>query len=131
MGARDVSVPVSVYAGERPVPVRAPLPTGAEWVASTPYSVGVEEEVMILDPASGALAVSRAGLAELPKELAGRIQPETHQSAVELATAPHREVSEVGRDAIDLRRRLQSHLAEHGLALAAAGTHPEAVWTDI
>jgi glutamate---cysteine ligase / carboxylate-amine ligase len=86
---------------------------------------------MILDPASGALAVGRAGLDELPGELVGHIQPETHQSAVELATAPHREVSQVGREAIDLRRRLQSHFAEHGLALAAAGTHPQAVWTDI
>jgi glutamate---cysteine ligase / carboxylate-amine ligase len=120
MGAREPHVPVS-----------APLPAWAEWVASTPYSVGVEEEVMILDPASGALAVGSGGLDDLPPDLVGRAQPETHQSAAELMTTPHREVSEAGREARTLRRRLQSHLAEHGLALAAAGTHPQAVWTDI
>jgi glutamate---cysteine ligase / carboxylate-amine ligase len=116
---------------EPSVSVIAQLPAWAEWVASTPYRVGVEEEVMILDPASGALAAGGAALDDLPRDLGERVHPETHQSAAELATTPHREASEVGREAGFLRRRLQSHLAEHGLALAAAGTHPLAVWTDI
>jgi carboxylate-amine ligase len=59
------------------------------------------------------------------------VQPETHQSAAELTTAPHRDAGGAGREAGALRRRLERHLAEHGLVLASAGTHPRAVWTDI
>jgi hypothetical protein len=35
---------------------RSDLPGWAEWTPSHPYTVGIEEEVMILEPRTGALA---------------------------------------------------------------------------
>jgi glutamate---cysteine ligase / carboxylate-amine ligase len=87
--------------------------------------VGLEEEVMLLDPDSWMLA-QRADevLAVLGNELAGHCSAETHEAALELNTRPHATVggaiAELGR----LRERLARHARDLGLATAAAGMHP-------
>ena len=111
---------------------RAQLPEWAEWTPSTPYSVGIEEEVMVLDPATGSLARDTDHvLTELPLDLAAHVRPETHQAAAELGTSPHLTAEPALREAIALRQRLLDHLDSHGLTAAAAGTHPMALWTDV
>jgi carboxylate-amine ligase len=87
--------------------------------------VGLEEEVMLLDPDTWKLA-QRADqlLSALGEDLAGSCSAETHEAALELTTGPHATVggaiAELGR----LRERLARDARAIGLATAAAGMHP-------
>jgi glutamate---cysteine ligase / carboxylate-amine ligase len=103
----------------------------SDWQPSTPYTIGVEEEVMLLDPADWSLAQrSDDVLPQLPAELAEHVSAETHQGALELSTDPHRTVAGAVDQLAGLRAWLAGELAEQGLAAAAAGTHPFALWSD-
>ena len=106
----------------------ADIPAWALWSdagARTPWTVGVEEELMLVDPATGALASrSEEVLAALPDSIAGHARAETHGSALELATDPHRTVGDAVRQLGALRAGLREALEPLGLAAAVAGTHP-------
>src|SRR5260370_23099816 len=66
------------------------IPAWAEWARSEPYTVGIEEEVMLLHPADWRLAHHGDQiLASLPDELACHSAAETHQGTLVLATVPH------------------------------------------
>ena len=100
-------------------------PRWADWQPSTPYTVGLEEEVMLLDPDTWMLA-QRADevLAELGDELAGHCSAETHEGALELNTRPHATVAGAIAELGALRARLAHHARDLGLATAVAGMHP-------
>jgi glutamate---cysteine ligase / carboxylate-amine ligase len=105
----------------------------AEWnTAVDPYSVGVEEEVMLLDPQKRwALAQRIEDVLEvLPPGLVGYVSAETHQAAIELRTDPHESVGAVIAQLRRLRVELVTLLGRMGLAAAAAGTHPLALWSE-
>jgi glutamate---cysteine ligase / carboxylate-amine ligase len=103
----------------------------AAWQPSAPYSVGLEEEVMLLDPRGWSLAQrSDDVLPQLPGALAAHVSAETHQAAIELATDPHPTVGAAIAQLRDLRAWLAAELRHLGLAVAAAGTHPFAMWTE-
>ena len=102
----------------------------AEWNSSTPYSVGIEEEVMLLDPDDWSLAQRIDDvLPRLSSQLAARATAETHGAALELASHPHDGVQGVAREIATLRGELVRELAGVGLRVASAGTHPFAMWT--
>jgi carboxylate-amine ligase len=108
------------------------LPGWAEWTnTAEPWTIGIEEEVMLLDPETGAPA-SRVEdvLAALPDELAAHAAAETHGSALELATAPHGRVDAGVAELADLRAGLADTLRAMGLSAAVAGTHPLATWSE-
>jgi glutamate---cysteine ligase / carboxylate-amine ligase len=109
-----------------------PLPGWAEWkVRAAPWTVGVEEEVMLLDPVTWMPASrSEEALAALPPEMAAHAAAETHGSAVELATDPHPTAAGAVEQLTQLRAGLAEGLDRIGLAAAAAGTHPLASWED-
>ena len=108
-----------------------PLPDWARWSESAPYSVGIEEEVMILDPADLSLARrTEQALQALPDDLAGHASAETHEAAIELATSPCSSVEEAGDQVLELRAALLGELGDAGLSAGSAGTHPFAMWTD-
>lgn len=100
----------------------------AEWAAWRPseaYTVGIEEEVMLLDPADWALTQrGDAVLSGAGEDLAGRCAAETHDAALELRTAPHATVREAIAELGELRNLLTRDLDRLGLAAAACGTHP-------
>jgi carboxylate-amine ligase len=110
--------------------VGAELPHWAQWnrgAAAAPWTVGLEEEVMLLEPGSGAPAWrSEDVLVRLGPELVPHVRAETHACALELATDPHATVAE----AIDELGRLRSQLARAvrgaGMGVAVCGTHPMA-----
>ena len=105
----------------------------AEWnTAVRPYSVGVEEEVMLLDPQHGwALAQRIEDVLEvLPPGLVNYVSAETHQAAIELRTDPHESVATAIAQLRRLRVELDALLGGMGLAAAAAGTHPSALWSE-
>lgn len=103
----------------------------AEWKSTAPYSVGIEEEVMLLDPGDWSLAQrSDDVLPRLSPELASRATAETHGAALELASHPHDLAQDAAREIAGLRRELARELDGTGLRVASAGTHPFALWTD-
>jgi len=110
-------------------------PRWAEWnaeAAATPWTLGLEEEVMLVDPLHWSLA-SRVDevLPLLPPVLAARAAPETHGCTLELASRPHRTVAGAVGELASLRAGLADVLARLELRAAACGTHPFAQWDEI
>jgi carboxylate-amine ligase len=105
----------------------------AYWSGSEAYTLGVEEEVMLLDPAGDWSLAERIDdvLPRLSERLGTRVAGETHGSAVELSTHPHALVDDAADQAHRLRLTLVKELAPLGLRAAAAGTHPTAVWNEM
>src|SRR5215217_9262780 len=69
-------------------------------------------------------------LAALPEEMRGRTAAETHGSALELATRPHRDVAGAASELCELRHALARVLHPLGMRAAVAGTHPFTLWED-
>jgi glutamate---cysteine ligase / carboxylate-amine ligase len=96
----------------------------------TPWTVGVEEEVMLLDPTDWSLA-SRAD-AVMKQLTAGELKEhtstETHGSALELRTDPHETASEGLTQLERLRSELARELDRLGMKAAVAGLHPFTQW---
>lgn len=100
--------------------------------AARPWTVGLEEEIMLLDGDGWGLADrSDEVLPHLSAELATRVSPETHSSVLEVQTGPHARASAATAELAHLRRELAGELAEIGLCAAVAGLHPFAVWSDV
>jgi glutamate---cysteine ligase / carboxylate-amine ligase len=96
-----------------------------------PYTLGVEEEVMLLQPGRWSLAQSSDEvLARLSRELSRHASPETHASVLELTTGIHADVDGIVGELARLRNRLTCELGAMGLSAAAAGTHPVSVWEE-
>jgi carboxylate-amine ligase len=105
-----------------------PLPEWARWRVSDPYTVGAEEEVMLLDAQCELAHVADSVIPELPTELAAHVAPETHGAALEIASGVHARVSGVAGELRELRVGLECAVGERGMRLAGSGTHPCAVW---
>jgi carboxylate-amine ligase len=121
---------------ERHVPPETARPRASapwsKWRHGNEYTLGIEEEVMLLDPRDWSLAPAIDDvLAALPDELRQHVSSETHSSAAELRTGAHATVGgaidELGR----LREQLSAVLGSLGLAAGVAGTHPSAVWHEM
>jgi len=98
-----------------------------------PYGVGIEEEVMLVDPQRRWALAQRIDdvLHELPGALADHVSAETHQAAIELTTDPHDSVGSAVSQLRALRVELVHALGGIGLAAAGSGTHPLALWSDM
>jgi carboxylate-amine ligase len=96
-----------------------------------PFTVGVEEEFQIVDPATWDL---RSHVSELlasgTPAFGDLIKPELHQSIVEVGTKICTDISELAHEIIRTRRDLAESAERVGLRIAAAGTHPFADWKD-
>jgi carboxylate-amine ligase len=93
---------------------------------SAPLSIGVEEEVMLLDAETLApVPAVRQLLADADgRELPGRLKTELHASVVELNTDVCGSVQEAVEALATLRATAAELLERRGLRLAAAGSHP-------
>jgi carboxylate-amine ligase len=90
-----------------------------------PYSVGAEEELMLLDGQSLGLAGrAQEVITAMPPHLADRVAPETHAGALEIATGVHATAGAAAAELRALRAELSGRLAMHGLRAASAGIHP-------
>ena len=109
-------------------------PAWAQWRsdrATADWTIGIEEEVMLLDPATWSLApVIDDLLPSLSHELAASVAAETNAATVELATGVHTRVDDAIHELATLRERLRLELATVGLRAATAGTHPMSEWED-
>jgi len=96
------------------------------------YTLGIEEELMIVDEETLGLSNSierlLADLGEIPTE--GEVKPELMESVCEIATTPVRNTVEAGAQLRSLRQTVNQVAQRHGCAIGSAGTHPFALWED-
>ena len=92
------------------------------------YTVGIEEELMILDPDTYALVNAIDDLLEDSPD--GEIKPELIQSVLEISTKPCADIREAGAALRALRRQVRDIADRHGLCIGSAGTHPFGRWED-
>jgi glutamate---cysteine ligase / carboxylate-amine ligase len=93
------------------------------------YTVGIEEELMILDSSSlDLVSAIDSMLGEEPPT--GMIQPELLESVLEIATSPCPDISTAGAELLSLRGLVRDRARSRGLEIGAAGTHPFARWED-
>jgi carboxylate-amine ligase len=100
-------------------------------VKPPPFTVGIEEEYLLVDRATRALVpeAPAAMLAACERRLEGQVSPEFLRSQIEVQTRPHATVGAARADLARLRRTIAEEAARHGLAPVAAATHPFADWS--
>ena len=96
------------------------------------WTIGVEEEFLVVDADSGRLRPDGPALLPEARRRLGEeeVHPELHRSQLEVNTSVEATLADVRREVTKLRRGLAGILAERGYRLAATGTHPFSVWTD-
>jgi glutamate---cysteine ligase / carboxylate-amine ligase len=94
--------------------------------SSDPYTLGVEEEYMLLDGTSFDLVqhVETVLAAIEGHELQHRIAPELMQSVLEIATPVCRTAGDVMRELTTLRGYVTKVARDGGMRVGSAGTHP-------
>jgi carboxylate-amine ligase len=90
------------------------------------YTIGIEEELMILDASSFDLANEVEALLEPAP--AGEIKPELMESVLEISTDPCETTTAAAEQLRALRAQVSQTAASKGLAIGSAGTHPFALW---
>jgi carboxylate-amine ligase len=93
---------------------------------SDPYTLGVEEEYMLLDSETFDLVqhIDTVLAAIAGHELEERINAELMQSVIEITTPVCRRPADVQRELTALRSYVTSVAATKGLRVGSAGTHP-------
>jgi len=94
-------------------------------------TIGIEEEYQIVDPETGELT---SYITEILKSdrvvLRELMKPELHQSVVEVGSTICETVSDAREEVVRLRRLVRDEVAQKGLRIVAAGTHPYSSWQD-
>ena len=97
----------------------------------TPFTVGVEEELMLVDAETLELRQGiETVLEDLGEDYEERVKPELIQSVLEIATAPHETVAEAAKELGSLRETVRAAAERHGMSTAASGTHPTGLWEE-
>jgi len=98
--------------------------------STAPYTLGVEEEYMLLDPASFDLVDRVETVLEATElgECAGQVSCELFQSEIEVQTPVCADVPEAARELTRLRTHVARHAEAAGVRFASAGTHPFALF---
>jgi carboxylate-amine ligase len=92
-----------------------------------PFSLGLEEELFVVDPDSGRLMnVGPAAIDQLGEVERGEVKSELHRSQIELITGVCTTVDEAIGELCELRRAV----LDTSVGLIASGTHPTAVEGD-
>mgnify|MGYP002725634540 CR=1 FL=1 len=94
------------------------------------FTIGIEEEYLLVDPVTRGLA------SDPPEELFGEcekllgelIKPEFLKSQIEVATGICKDISEARMDLSRLRSTVAEVAGKHGLHPIAASTHPFSEW---
>lgn len=96
------------------------------------FSVGVEEEYLLVARADGALVSEppTSMLADCEARLAGQVSPELLRSQIEVGTRPCETMAETRADLARLRRTVAEVATGHGLGVIASSTHPFAEWDE-
>ncbi len=95
------------------------------------FSLGIEEEYLLVDVDSRALAEAPEGFIDSCRsDLADQVSPEFLQCQVEIGTKVCANIGEAREELRRLRSTIASHAARHGLAPIAVSCHPLADWKE-
>jgi glutamate---cysteine ligase / carboxylate-amine ligase len=94
------------------------------------FTIGIEEELMILDPETLGLANAIEAVLEEYGGESGEVKPELLEPVLEIATDPHRDTRSAGEQLRMLRRSVAEAAGRRDLLIGSAGTHPFALWED-
>ena len=93
------------------------------------FTIGVEEEYLIVDPVTRAFRADALTLLDKARHTLGeQVQPEVQLSQIETATSICSTLSDVRRELLHLRREVLAAASQVGVSIAAAGTHPFTHW---
>ena len=97
-----------------------------------PFTIGIEEEYLLIDPKTGDLATDPPAsiLKECERRLGERVTPELLRAQIEIGTKVCGSIAEVTDDLAMLRRCIRDVAGAHGLTFIAASTHPTALWDE-
>ena len=107
-------------------PPRATDLSGHSFGSGAPFTVGVEEELFLVDPLTGAQINASTAVQERVGPVDGTVERELHACQLELIT----EVCESAGEAIDALDGLRRAVVATGAGLLGAGTHPSAAEGD-
>jgi carboxylate-amine ligase len=93
------------------------------------YTIGIEEELMILDAETLTLANAIEGVLEEYGD-DGDVKPELLESVLEIATDPQPDTRAAGEQLRTLRRAVVEAAGRRDLTIGSSGTHPFAMWED-
>ena len=95
------------------------------------FSIGIEEEYLLVDRETGDLAEAPEALMEACKaDLDEQVSPEFLQCQIEIGTNVCADVGQAREDLIRLRSAVARHASDHGLAPIAAACHPFSDWKE-
>ncbi|HRN93047.1 MAG TPA: carboxylate-amine ligase [Ferruginibacter sp.] len=93
------------------------------------FTIGVEEEYMVLDPVTLELKSHEQKIVhEGQKVIRDKVKAEMHQAVVEVGTDICADVDEAFMDVSTLRKTIHAIADDLGLKMGAAGTHPFSHW---
>jgi len=93
------------------------------------FTLGVEEEYMVLDPVTRELKSHEQKIVqEGQKVIKDKVKAEMHQAVVEVGTDICADVDEAYTDVATLRKTISGIATDLGFAMGAAGTHPFSHW---
>ena len=93
------------------------------------FTIGVEEEYMVIDPVSKELKSHEQKIVqEGQKILRDKVKAEMHQAVVEVGTDICQDVDEAFQDVGTLRKTISNIGEGLGLWIGASGTHPFSHW---
>lgn len=94
------------------------------------FTLGVEEEYMVVDPKTRELKSHDQKIVELASEVAkDNVKAEMHQAVVEVGTGICKNVGEAYEDIRRLRKLVSEVAGSLNLKIGAAGTHPFSPWS--
>jgi carboxylate-amine ligase len=92
------------------------------------YTIGIEEELMIVDAETYGLVNAIESLLQDAED--GEIKPELMESVLEISTNPAPNTARAGEQLRRLREQVRRTAVKRGLAIGSSGTHPFAMWED-
>jgi carboxylate-amine ligase len=94
-------------------------------------TIGIEEEYQIVDAETGELQSYITRILESDTGyLREQLKPELHQSVVEVGSTVCETPAQARDEVVRLRRLVLDRVAESGLRILAAGTHPYSSWIE-
>jgi carboxylate-amine ligase len=93
------------------------------------FTLGIEEEYMVLDPQTRELKSHEQKIvSEGQKVIKDKVKAEMHQAVVEVGTDICADIDEAYKDVANLRKTISGIAHELGFSMGAAGTHPFSHW---
>jgi carboxylate-amine ligase len=93
------------------------------------FTLGVEEEFMVIDPVTRELVSHEQKIVEAAQKIhEDQVKAEMHQAVVEVGTHICKNTDEARSEVIKLRKTVAMLAGELGFRIGSAGTHPFSQW---